>query len=202
MQLVIKRIIDFLASLVALSVIWPIMVVIAVAIKLDSPGPVFFLQKRAGRNGKFFTIYKFRTMVVNAQQMGLKEKVVSNDSRITRVGAFLRRWSLDELPQVINVLKGDMSIVGPRPTLPEQVEKYDGFQKQRLKMKPGMTSLAVVKGRNLLAWPEKIEYDVEYVKNYSLWLDFIIILKTVRVVFSGEGVYMDKKRKMNEGDKK
>ncbi len=161
----------------------------AIAVKLESKGAVFYLQERIGRGGKPFTIYKFRTMVVDAEKKGLGYELVKGDSRITKVGEFLRRWSIDEFPQLINVLKGDMSLVGPRPTLGYQVEQYDDFQRRRLEVKPGMTGLATVMGRNLLTWNERIEYDVQYIDNYSIILDFKIMLWTFSAIFRGTGVY-------------
>lgn len=169
----------------------PVLIVAAIAVKLESPGPVFFLQERVGKDGKVFTIYKFRTMVVNAEKKGLGYELVAGDERITRSGEFLRRWSIDEFPQLINVLKGDMSLVGPRPTLKYQVEQYDDFQKRRLEVKPGMTGLATVRGRNLLSWNERIEYDVRYIDNYTLGLDFKIMWETFSAIYRGTGVYAD-----------
>ena len=128
-------------------------------------------------------------MVQNAENIGTGIYTEENDPRITKIGRLLRKTSLDELPQLINILKGDMSIIGPRPTLRYQVEQYDPYQMQRLNMRPGVTGLAQVNGRNSLPWPKRIEYDVEYVNHYSLWLDFKIILKTVKVVLTAEGVY-------------
>ncbi|RLB08966.1 MAG: hypothetical protein DRG39_08145, partial [Deltaproteobacteria bacterium] len=160
------------------------------AIKIDSKGPVFFRQERVGKNGKIFKIWKFRTMVMGAVSQGLGFNVARDDPRITRVGKFLRRWGLDELPQLINVLKGEMSIVGPRPTLKYQVDRYDAFQRQRLLMKPGITGWALIHGRNLLSWEERIKYDVWYVEHWSLGLDLWIILKTLWIVLvTKEGVY-------------
>jgi len=176
---------------------------IAIAIKLDSSGPVLFTQIRAGKNGKPFTIYKFRTMIENAEEKGSGYFVEKNDDRITRVGAFLRRFSLDEFPQLINVLKGDMSLVGPRPTLMYQVKEYDDYQWRRLEVKPGITGWAQVNGRNKLTWPEKIEHDVWYVDNRSLWLDIKIIFKTFIVIFT-EKIYADKsfEESNKKGDQK
>lgn len=193
-QLFIKRLFDFLFSLILLIVLSPLFLIIAVLIKLDSEGEVFFRQERAGLNGRPFMIYKFRTMVKNAEKIGDGYYTGENDPRITRIGKFLRKTSLDELPQLINILKGEMSVIGPRPTLMYQVEKYDDFQRKRLLMRPGVTGLAQVNGRNSLSWPERIKYDVYYVENWSLWMDIKIFFKTFLVVLRGEGVYAEKEK--------
>jgi undecaprenyl phosphate N,N'-diacetylbacillosamine 1-phosphate transferase len=183
----IKRIFDISASGIALIFLLPIFAIIGVLIKLDSKGPVFFIQQRAGKEGKPFGAYKLRTMVDNAEKLGKGLK--KDDPRITRVGKYLR-WGIDELPQLINVLKGDMSIVGPRPTLMEQVEQYTDEHRRRLEMKPGITGWALVNGRNKLSWIEKIEYDIWYIDNWSLWLDIKILFMTLWVVLiTREGVY-------------
>ena len=177
-----------MASGIALIVLLPIFVIIGILIKLDSKGPVFFIQERAGKDGKIFRAYKLRTMVDNAVAIGGK-KISESDSRITRVGKHLR-WGIDELPQLINVFKGDMSLVGPRPTLQEQVNRYSKEHKQRLEMKPGITGWALVNGRNILSWPEKIELDIWYIDHWSSWLDLKILFKTIWVViFTREGLY-------------
>ena len=186
----IKRSTDIMFSIAGLVLLSLPMALIAVAIKASSRGPVFFRQERIGKDGKAFKIWKFRTMVVGAATKGLGAQVVKGDARITRVGGRLRDFSLDELPQLINVLVGDMSIVGPRPTLRNQVEAYTPFQKQRLIMRPGITSLASVKGRNDLNWTDRIEFDVKYIKGASLWLDAQIFFRTFWVAFvTREGVY-------------
>jgi len=189
-QLILKRLIDILLSLIGLVLLAVPFAIIALAIKLDSKGPVFFRQERVGKNGRSFKVWKFRTMVVGAVQQGLGYNVAKDDSRITRVGAVLRNWGLDELPQLINVFIGEMSLVGPRPTLRYQVEHYDDFQRRRLQVKPGITSLAVVSGRNALSWKERIELDVWYVEHWSLWLDIKILFKTLwTVLVTHEGLY-------------
>ena len=186
--LIVKRIFDILASGVALIVLLPIFAIIGIFIKLDSKGPVFFVQERAGKDGKIFKAYKLRTMIDKAVEIGGK-KISQDDSRITRVGKHLR-WGIDELPQLINVLKGDMSLVGPRPTLQEQVNRYSKEHRQRLEMKPGITGWALVNGRNTLSWPEKIKLDIWYIDHWSIWLDLKILFKTVWVViFLREGLY-------------
>lgn len=187
--LTIKRIFDIFASSFVLIFLLPIFAIIGIFIKLDSKGPVFFIQIRAGRNGKPFGAYKLRSMVQDAEKKGLGFEIEQNDFRITRVGKYLR-WGIDELPQLINVFKGEMSIVGPRPTLIYQVEQYNAWEKRRLEMKPGITGWALVNGRNKLSWQEKIKYDIWYIDNWSLWLDFKIILLTVWVVVvTKEGIY-------------
>ena len=185
----IKRIFDIIASLITLFVLIPIFVMLGILIKLDSKGPIFFIQKRVGKDGEIFKMYKLRTMVANTENSGLGYSLSKNDSRITKIGKHLR-WGIDELPQVINVLKGEMSLVGPRSTLICYVKQYSAWEKRRLEMKPGITSLPLIKGRNKLSWPEKIELDIWYVDHWSLWLDIKILFKTIWVViFTREGVY-------------
>jgi undecaprenyl phosphate N,N'-diacetylbacillosamine 1-phosphate transferase len=186
----VKRGIDLMGASIALLLCFPFFFLIALAIKLDTSGDVFFVQERIGYLGKPFRVWKFRTMVQNADKLG-DDKTFSKDPRITKVGKFLREWTLDELPQFWNVFKGDMSLVGPRPTLAYQVEAYTPRQKRRLLVKPGLTGLAQISGRNLLSWSQRIELDLQYIENFSLWLDFKILLKTVAVVFSRKGVYGD-----------
>ncbi len=186
---VIKELFDRTISLLVLIILSPIFLIIVVLIKLDTSGPAFFIQMRVGRNGIPFKSIKFRTMIQRATETGLGINIQQDDERITRVGKFLRTWSLDELPQIINVLKGDMSIVGPRPTLQYQVELYNDFQRKRLLVKPGITGWAQVNGRNAISWEQRIQLDVWYVENWSLWLDFKIMLKTIKVVIKKEGLY-------------
>ena len=187
--LILKRIFDILASGIALVVLLPIFAVIGIFIKIDSKGSVFFVQERAGKDGKIFKVYKLRTMIDNAEKFGLGYEIAKDDSRITRVGKHLR-WGIDELPQLINVFKGEMSMVGPRPALPHQVEKYSEREKRRLEVRPGITGWALVNGRNKLSWPERIKLDIWYIDNWSIWLDLKILFKTVWVViFTREGIY-------------
>jgi len=187
-QLILKRIFDILASGIALIVLLPIFAIIGIFIKLDSRGPVFFVQERAGKDGKIFKVYKLRTMVDNAVAIG-GEKISRDDSRITRAGKYLR-WGIDELPQIINVFKGDMSLVGPRPTLLEQVVRYSKEHRRRLEVRPGITGWALINGRNKLTWPERIKLDIWYIDHWSLWLDVKILYRTIRVViFKREGIY-------------
>jgi len=189
--LIIKRIFDILASGIALVVLLPIFAVIGIFIKLDSKGPVFFIQKRAGKDGKIFRAYKLRTMVNNAVEKGLGYEIAKDDNRITRVGKHLR-WGIDELPQLLNVFKGEMSLVGPRPAVPHQVEKYSENERRRLEVKPGITGWALVNGRNILSWPERIKLDIWYIDHWSLWLDLKILFKTIWVIiFTREGFYED-----------
>jgi exopolysaccharide biosynthesis polyprenyl glycosylphosphotransferase len=190
-QRALKRFTDIIASAVGLIVLAPLFLIVAAAIRLTSPGPVFFRQERVGRDGRIFSIFKFRTMTQNAVDHPLGYHTNGSDPRITPVGRFLRRYSLDELPQFINILKGEMSLVGPRPTLAYQVEKYTNFQKRRLLVSPGVTGMAQVNGRNQLTWPQRIERDVWYVDNWSYGLDLKILLKTVGVWLRREGVYND-----------
>jgi len=186
---ILKRGMDVTGSVVLLLVLLPLLLGISLAIVLDSGFPVLFVQTRVGLNGRRFRVYKFRTMVQDAEKHPLGPRTCADDPRITKVGQCLRRWSLDELPQLINVLKGEMSLVGPRPTLPYQVERYDEVQRRRLLVKPGMTGWAQVNGRNELTWPERIELDVWYVDNWSLVLDLKILAGTVGSVVRREGIY-------------
>lgn len=173
-----KRVIDLSISTVMLIVLAPLLLAIAIAVRLDSPGGTFFKQERVGYRGKDFQQWKFRSMVSGAMNMGLGVNVAENDDRITRVGAFLRKTSLDELPNLVNVLKGDMSLVGPRPTLRYQVNRYTPDQLRRLSAKPGVTGLAAIRGRNAIPWIQRMAYDVEYIENWSLWRDIAIIALT------------------------
>jgi len=189
-QLAVKRILDVIISVIGLILLSPIFLVIAILVKIDSTGPVFFRQERIGKDGKPFYPFKFRTMIDGAVNKGLGYTVAVNDDRITKLGSFLRKWGIDEFPQLINVLKGEMSLVGPRPTLRYQVEKYNDFEKKRLLVKPGLAGWALIHGRNSLTWEERIKYDVWYVENWSLWLDVKIIFKTFYLIFiQQEGVY-------------
>ena len=185
----VKNILDQLLGWFAVIVLSPFLWILAIMIRLDSPGPVFFRQTRIGKDGQPFVALKFRSMVDKATSIGLGLNVAVNDSRITRVGRFLRNTSLDELPQVFNVIFGDMSIVGPRPTLPDQVAAYNDFQRRRLLVKPGFTGWAQVNGRNTIPWEERIRLDVWYVENCSLGLDLAILLRTDKTWTRQEGLY-------------
>ncbi|RXT03679.1 sugar transferase [Ammoniphilus sp. CFH 90114] len=189
----IKKMIDFSISFLVLTFLSPFLVLIAIAIKIDSNGPVFFKQERVGKKGKLFYIYKFRSMVMGAEKIQIGNVKGENDTRITKVGMFIRRYSLDELPQLINILKGDMSIVGPRPTLKYQVEQYNDFQMRRLEVKPGITGWAQVNGRNNLTWSEKIKLDNWYIDNWSIFLDIKVLYKTMFVLFRKNEVYYGSK---------
>jgi lipopolysaccharide/colanic/teichoic acid biosynthesis glycosyltransferase len=167
----------------------PIVAGLAVAIRLESRGHPLYTQTRVGRGGELFQIYKLRTMVHGAEFSGAGLAIAEGDDRITRLGNFLRRYSLDELPNLWNVVRGEMSIVGPRPTLAVQVEQYTERQRGRLAVKPGITGWAQVNGRASLPWSERIELDLWYVEHRSLWLDLRILMRTVRMVFAGEGIY-------------
>ncbi len=196
LALKIKVFIDFAFSLCILILLSPVMLFIAFLIKLDG-GPVLFIQRRMGLNGRRFMCLKFRTMVVNAEKMQelLMSKneqegpvfKIKNDPRVTKIGKFLRKTSLDELPQFINVLRGDMAIVGPRPPIPSEVKQYKRYQNRRLSMKPGITCIWQVSGRNNIPFEQWMKLDMQYIDTWSLKLDLIIILKTVKVVFSGDG---------------
>ncbi len=189
MNLFFKSLFDTIFGLVLLILLLPVFIIFGILIKLDSKGPIFFKQVRIGKDEKPFKIYKFRSMVDKAEEIGLGRNLSKDDTRITKLGDFLRNWSLDELPQIINIMKGDMSFIGPRPTLDYQVKAYNKVQRKRLLMKPGVTGWAQVNGRNSLTWEKRIEYDVWYVENYSLWLDFKILLKTFKVALLREGLY-------------
>ena len=180
-----NRALDVAGAGVGLAVASPFLAAAAVAIKLEDGGPVLYRQRRVGRHGVDFELLKLRTMVVGAETQGTGWAVDQGDPRITRVGRILRRLSLDELPQLWNVVRGEMSLIGPRPTLRYQVERYDERQRRRLEVKPGITGWAQVHGRARLAWEERIELDVWYVENRSPWLDLRIVLKTPLALFAG-----------------
>lgn len=192
---IIKRFLDIVISGSALIILLPIMLVISFLIKFDSKGPVFFLQERRTKNGKVFRMLKFRSMVVNAEHTGAGLFNYENDPRVTRVGRFLRDSSLDELPQLLNILLGDMAIVGPRPCVVYELGDFDTLNKRykkRFIVKAGLTGLAQVKGRNNIAWDEKVEFDNEYVDLFSrlgILIDLKIIIETVIKVFHKENIY-------------
>jgi len=180
---------DLIVAVPLAVILSPLLALIAISVRRDSPGPALFTQERVGLHGRPFTLLKFRTMVVGAQQMGTGLKVTEGDSRITPLGARLRRLSLDELPQIWNVVRGDMSIIGPRPTVQAQVEQYNTEQRRRLLARPGVTGWAQVNGRNSIPWSRRIELDVEYVQRWSLLFDLRILLRTVGVVFTRDNTY-------------
>ncbi|MDQ7095568.1 sugar transferase [Desulfosporosinus sp. PR] len=199
-QLALKRLLDFVAALLLLIVVSPFWLLIVLWIRSDSEGPAIFTQTRVGLEGKPYTIYKFRTMVQNAEAL-IKDKLEQvndletfvfqekDDPRITRSGHFLRKTSLDELPQLLNILFGNMSLVGPRPEVPEIAKLYTPQQRRRLNVLPGVTGLAQVNGRSELTLGETMNFDLEYVETWSFWLDLKILWKTVFVVFTGKGAY-------------
>lgn len=177
---------DIWVSLLSLTIFAIPFLIIALLIKLDSKGPVFFLQERLGKDGKVFKMFKFRSMVQGAANMGAGLEIVKNDSRVTRVGRFLRRLRIDEYPQLFHVLTGKMSLVGPRPAFPHHLEKYTQDETRRLSVRPGFTNMDILRGGNALSWPERIQWDLWYIDHWSLWLDIKIILGSFKVVFSGE----------------
>jgi lipopolysaccharide/colanic/teichoic acid biosynthesis glycosyltransferase len=186
-----SRALDLLVASLALAVSAPLLAVAAVMLKLESRGPVFYRQRRVGLRGAPFELWKLRTMVPGAEAMGAGIYVVEGDPRITRTGRLLRRFSLDELPNLVNVLRGEMAVVGPRPTVQEQVDRYTDRQRRRLEVKPGITGWAQVNGRTSLPWPERIELDVWYVEHRSLRLDLRILGRTARMLATGHGLYSD-----------
>lgn len=191
MQMTVKRLMDIVLSLIVLLLLLPIWIIIAILIKVTSEGPVFFLQDRPGKFQRIFRVYKFRTMKPGSDKMIKGQEVMSDDDRITPIGQFLRRSKMDEIPQVINVLKGEMSLVGPRPERIASLEDYDDEISKRLNMKPGMTGLAQVSGNIHIDLQERYRYDVYYVENFSMLLDFKIIFRTIGVVLFGEDKYID-----------
>ena len=184
-----QRLLDLLIAVPAALLTAPVIAVLALLIRLESPGHPLYTQTRVGKDGELFSIYKLRTMVRGAEFTGAGLAIQEGDERITRIGTFLRRYSLDELPNLWNVVRGEMSIVGPRPTLSVQVEQYSERQRRRLAVKPGITGWAQVNGRASLPWPERIELDIWYVEHRSLRLDLRILARTVRMVGGGEGIY-------------
>ena len=195
----LKRLVDVVLTSLALVAALPIWLVIAIAIKLDSPGPVVFVQERVGQHGRRFRFYKFRSMYIDAEERFASVQAhneaegpvfkMRNDPRVSKVGGFLRRTSLDELPQLINVLKGDMSLVGPRPPLPHEVAQYRPADLIRLSVKPGLTCLWQINGRSNVGFDRWMEYDREYVSNMSFWLDLRILARTVGAVLSMRGAF-------------
>jgi exopolysaccharide biosynthesis polyprenyl glycosylphosphotransferase len=190
---IVKRIIDFIGALFGIILLSPIFILTALAIKFESPGPVLFAQHRVGKNGKLFKMYKFRSMVINAEELleRLKSKnemsgpmfKITDDPRVTSVGKFIRKTSIDELPQLFNILKGEMSLVGPRPNLPREVINFSENHKRKLLAKPGLTCYWQVMGRNDIDFEEWMELDIKYIIERSIWLDIKLIFKTVFVLF-------------------
>lgn len=187
-ELVAKRGLDILAALALLAALGPALLATAALVALTSPGGPFFRQVRAGVGARPFTIYKFRTMTVEGERApGERYSREQTEARITRIGAILRRFSVDELPQLVNILRGDMSLVGPRPDTMQHAEAYSDAQRQRLAVRPGVTGWAQVHGRNRLTWDERIDLDVEYIQQWSLGLDLRILARTARIVLAGKG---------------
>lgn len=195
----LKRFFDVILSGLALICLSPVFLITAIAIKIEDGGPAFFTQPRAGKDMKTFKMYKFRSMYVNADEK-LKELLkdneqtghafkIKNDPRITKVGKFIRKVSIDELPQLINIIKGDMSIVGPRPILPFQMEECNDYEKQRLIVQPGLTCYWQISGRANIKWEQWVELDLDYIEDMSLWTDLKMIVKTIPAVFESDGAY-------------
>jgi lipopolysaccharide/colanic/teichoic acid biosynthesis glycosyltransferase len=189
MHLKIKRLLDVILASIGIVVVLPILIIVAIAIRLDSPGPIFFIQERLGKHGNPFYIYKFRTMVDGAVHIGAGFDTFKGDPRVTKVGKVLREYHLDELPQLFNVLRGEMSLVGPRPLLMSALPTYTDWEKRRLLLLPGITAWEAVQGGLLNDVDERIRLDVWYVENFSLRLDFEILLRTIPVVLQKEGAY-------------
>ncbi len=178
---------DLVIALTALAMVFPLWILLIVLIKLDSPGPIFYIHTRVGKDGKEFNCFKFRSMRTDADPHRLADSV--HDDRITNIGKFLRKSSLDETPQLINVVLGDMSIVGPRPALPVQVQHFDEVELLKLSVKPGLTGWTQVNGRNSIPYEKRMELDVWYAQNHNIGLDLWIILKTFKVLVYGDGIY-------------
>jgi lipopolysaccharide/colanic/teichoic acid biosynthesis glycosyltransferase len=185
----LRRAIDMAVSAVALALTSPVLVLAMFAVRLETPGPAIYSQRRVGKDGVPFDVLKLRTMVDGAENIGAGLAINADDPRVTRVGMLLRRTSLDELPNLVNVLRGEMSLIGPRPTLPVQVEQYSERQRGRLAVKPGITGWAQVNGRASLPWSERIELDLYYIEHRSLALDLSILWRTVTMVLGGRGLY-------------
>jgi len=194
---IFKRIIDVICSLCGILLLLPVMIVVAILIKLDSKGPIFFIQERVGQDGNLFMMYKFRSMCSDAEylldKLQAKNEMtgpmfkIKKDPRVTKVGRVIRNTSIDELPQLFNILKGEMSLVGPRPSLPKEVAQFNTFQKQRLVAKPGLTCYWQVCGRSDVSFEEWMKMDVRYIEERSTWMDIRLIIKTVRVLFGDDG---------------
>lgn len=191
-----KRLLDVVCSAIGIVILSPIFLIVPILIKLDSRGPAFFGQQRCGKDEKMFKMYKFRSMVYNAEELlddlkGQNEQTgpvfkIKNDPRITRIGKFLRRTSIDELPQLFNILKGDMSLVGPRPPIPAEVREYNDYQRQRLLVRPGLTCYWQVMGRDSLGFDEWVDLDIKYIRDRSFWLDIKLIFKTFKAFLGDE----------------
>ncbi len=196
----LKRVFDIIIVLILMVFFMPLMLLTAILIKLESPGPVLFRQMRVGKNGRHFAFYKFRSMRVDAEQIRKKLEAqnesidgvifkMKKDPRITRIGRFIRKFSIDELPQLFNVFIGDMSLVGPRPPLPQEVAEYTLEERKRLHVKPGITCIWQVSGRSDIPFKEQVELDRQYIHSHNLWRDLLILLKTIPAVLTGRGAY-------------
>jgi lipopolysaccharide/colanic/teichoic acid biosynthesis glycosyltransferase len=185
----VRRLLDVVVASAALALAAPLLVVAMVAIRLETPGHVIYRQRRIGKDGHNFDVIKLRTMVSDAESIGSGLAINENDPRITRVGELLRRFSIDELPNLVNVIRGEMTLIGPRPTIPVQVEQYTERQRGRLTVKPGLTGWAQVNGRTALPWSERIELDLWYIEHRSLRLDLRILWQSVAMVLTGHGLY-------------
>ena len=196
---IFKRIIDIIGAGLGLILLSPIIAIVACAVKVTSKGPIFFSQKRVGKNGELFEMYKFRSMVVNAEELkgNLEDQnemsgpmfKIKDDPRVTKVGKFIRKTSIDELPQLWNILKGDMSLVGPRPSLPKEVEQFDNWMFKRLSVRPGLTCYWQVSGRNNIDFEDWMKLDVKYVEERNIWIDIKLIFKTIFVLFGDKNAH-------------
>lgn len=191
----IKRCMDFILSLIALVILSPVFIIVAILVRIKLGSPVIFKQKRPGKDGKIFCMYKFRTMTDEKDTEG---NLLPDEQRLTRFGKILRSTSLDELPELLNILKGDMSIVGPRPLLVKYLPLYNERQRRRHEVRPGFTGLAQVNGRNSIGWEEKFEWDVNYVEHVTFWNDIKIIVKTIKTVLYREGISSETSVTMEE----
>lgn len=190
-----KRLLDFVLSLLALLILLPVFIILSISVRVFLGTPILFIQQRPGKDEKIFKLYKFRSMTNKKDKEG---KLLPDEERLTRFGRFLRASSLDELPELINILKGDMSIVGPRPLLVQYLDRYNNFQKRRHEVRPGITGLAQVNGRNALSWRKKFQYDVWYVDHVSFFHDVKIILQTIKVVLSHSDISSSTSATMEE----
>jgi undecaprenyl phosphate N,N'-diacetylbacillosamine 1-phosphate transferase len=188
--LVVKRFLDFLAAILITLLLSPFLLLIALILRIDSPGAVIFVQERLGWKGKPFKVYKFRTMTDRPRKVD--REITDRDPELTRLGIWLRRFKLDELPQLFNIIKGDMSFIGPRPAMPDRLKEYDDFSRRRLDVRPGISGLAQVNGNIHLTWPERWHYDVLYVEKASFWIDASIFFRTIAVILLGERRFLRK----------
>lgn len=191
-KLVIKPFFDFIIAVIALLILWPLFLVVFIAIRLESTGPAFFVQPRIGKDGKVFKIIKFRSMVINQKAFSKTNKLYENDPRITRIGAFIRKTSIDELPQILNILKAEMSFIGPRPPVvhfPKKFEEYNTFERERFFVKPGISGLAQIRCREIHDWDINIPIDVEYVRKQSFIFDVKLFFASFLMFFKTDNIY-------------